>query len=334
MHKKFHISIIIGLFVYSFIGLFLLQAHAQQSAGLNLTTFPSSFDIVVKPGDTSNQKFRIRNNNDTPLILTLSVKKLIPDLSGGINLVDFAKNDDEGQWISFQTATITAQPKEWTDIPFSIHPSKDAAYGYYYALFLAPQEEKQDITKPQAKVNGSLAIPILLTVLKNGATTNGNLVSFTTSQNFFEFLPVSFLTTFHNSGTVHTKPRGNIFIKDFSGKTIDTLPINEGLGSVLPNASRRFETVWNNSFITYDTKLNFHFDKVLSLRIGKYSAVALVVVSGETKDTSYTATTTFWVFPWKIILGIVLIVLLAGVGLFGIAKSFFTTLAKIFKSPK
>ncbi len=83
--------------------------------------------------------------------------------------------------------------------------------------------------------------------------------------NEFSAFPITFETKFKNDGNVHLKPTGKIELIDEDGKTlknigketlstpqglylgeqmVDYLPINNGLGSVLPKSERRFDYAW------------------------------------------------------------------------------------------
>lgn len=343
--KKFFLVFFIGLLLYSLIGLF---SHVfAQLQSFNITASPNSFDIKIQPGTSVTKSFRLRNNTDSTLPLTVTLKKLTPDQNGDVTITDFKDAESYKNWITV-SSSLSALPREWTDVSFTLSVPKEAAFGYYYALFISPQQDKTQVNTPQAKLTGSLAIPILVFVEKPGAKTSGEFLQFTTNSSFYEYLPVTFSTLFANKGNVHIKPVGNIFIKDWTGKTVDSIDINKGLGSILPGGKRTFTSVWDNSFITSEpkmedgkavldskgqpqTQLQFHFDRVLSLRFGMYTAHALVVVSGQTRDTAYELSTSFWVIPWKIALGLLAFIILAGIGLTNTLKSMWKTGRKVLK---
>ncbi len=320
------------------------EAFAQQIP-FNVTVTPQFFDITTTPGKILTEKVRLRNNNDSPTTYTLSIQKVIADSNGNVSVRDFQQGEDEKSWISISSATVSAQPKEWTDIPLTITIPKDATFEHDLALFISTTSPKKQTNGTQ--ITGSIVIPLLITVQKNGAHIDGKLENFLTNAGWYEYLPVTFSTVFLNRGNVHTQPRGNIFITDWTGRQVATLDINAGQGEVLPNAKRIFTTDWNSGFITYDTKmedgkpiidkngnpqkeLKLHFDHVLDFRIGKYTATALLVISGEKRDYSFEQTTSFFVFPWKIVLGILVFVLLAGIGLANTIKSIFMGIRKLF----
>jgi hypothetical protein len=300
---------------------------------LDITTSPSLFQLNAKPGDALHQKIRMRNNTNSPIPMTATTKKLMSDTHGKVDIQDFKKEDTTQSWISFDSTNFVANPKEWTDIPFTISIPKDAAFGYYFAIFISPANNIINAKTSQAQITGAVAVPILLFVQKDGAITAGKLNSFITTNNAYEYLPVIFLTDFTNLGNVHVRPQGNIFITDWRGKQVATLAVNKEQGNVLPNSKRIFQTMWDDSFITEDNKrqLAFHFDKLLHLRIGKYTAHEILVISGEKNDIPFEATTTFWVFPWKIVLGAIFFVLLALIGLINIIHGTTKMVKKVIK---
>jgi hypothetical protein len=184
-------------------------------------------------------------------------------------------------------------------------------------------------------------------VQKAGAKMQGKLVSFTTDAGFYEYPPIKFLVNFSNIGNVHIRPQGSIFIKDSLGRQLAILNVNPGLGAVLPSAARIFDATWDDSFITVEPKTNYgqpkldkngkpetqlsiRWDKILDLRIGKYTATTLLVVSTPQRDVPYEAETSFWIFPWKVVLIAIAFVAFAGVGFYNTFKGFIKRALRIF----
>jgi hypothetical protein len=313
-----------------------------------MTVSPVFFDLTGDPGTTITTKVRIRNNTNSPIPIKLGVEKIVGDQNGNITLKD--NNDQTLSWITFPESSLVAKPLEWTDVPFSIDIPKDAAYGYYWTITFK-QDESNPLTKNGVNLTGAAAVPILLNVKKAGATTQGKLTSFTTNASFYEYLPVKFSTRFQNTGNVHIRPKGNIFIKDWLGNQVGILNVNDADGAILPDATRAFEADWSDSFISVETKmqdgqpkldkngkpeqtLNIQWSKILDLRIGRYTASEILVLSTPTKDIPYQAETSFFVFPWKIIIGLIVFVIFAGLGFYSTIKNLFTKVFKLFKRTK
>lgn len=322
---------LLALIVY---GSFSSHAFAQATP-LNLTAYPSTFDVTTKPGSSVQERFRIRNNADTTMNLSISLKKLVPDEQGSVTIADFGKNDSYQNWISFDKTTLLARPQEWTDISFTVAVPQDTAFGYYYVIYISPTGQTTNTTGAHAALNGSLAIPVLLTVAKPGAKANLQLVSFSTTQPFYEYMPANFSITFENKGNVLIRPQGNVFVGSGT-KDEGILTFNLSNGAVLPGEKRMYSASWDDGFMTQEpimqdgsikrdsagnpvTHLTIHWDHLTSFRIGKYTAHLLAVYNDGTRDVPIEATATFWIFPWKIILGtlvgIILVIMLLRVWL-------------------
>ncbi len=320
-----------------FIGIFLLflsllQANvfAQSVQGLNLTISPTFLDLTANPGDVLKQKFRIRNNTNDPIALSIVVDKLDPHARNGeVVPVAAQPNDAFISWISFETATPTAKPKEWVDVPFTITVPKTAAFGYYYALRIGPTKTNGTQNAPGTKLLGQIVLPILLNVSSSQAKSELKLVSFIPTSFFNEYLPVTFNVQLQNTGNVHIKPTGNIFVK-LSGNDTAVLSVNKESGIILPGSTRTFQTSWLDGFFVKEpilqdgspkvdkngrvmTHLVINWNLLTHFRIGKYTASALVVYDNGTRDVPLEATTTFFVFPYTIVLSTLGVVILGGV---------------------
>lgn len=312
------------------------QLFAQQtSQSFDATVSPVFFDLTGQANTAINQTIRLRNNTASDLILKAEVKKMGADDLGDLTIKD--QDDGTISWIEINNPKITIKPKEWINVQFLIKIPKEAAFGYYWAISFT-QDSGQTLKTSGAKLNAAIVVPVLLTVPKIGAKMQGKILNFSTDSFYYEYPPVTFKTIFSNTGNIHIRPIGNIFIKDWLGKTIGQVNVNGNQGAVLPDMKRKFESEWNDSFITYVNKmqdgevvidksgkpkkeLKIRFDKILDLRIGKYTATTLLVVNGENRDIAYEASTSFFIFPWKIVIGSIVFVIFALLGFASTAKT-------------
>ena len=76
-------------------------------------------------------------------------------------------------------------------------------------------------------------------------------------------------------------------------------------------------------------QLKFHFDKLLDLRFGRYSAQAIMVISGPEKDIPVEATTSFFVFPWKLALIALVVILFTLLGIIITGRTIFKGLSSV-----
>jgi hypothetical protein len=340
-------SFVISLFAICLFAYLVIPKVLAQEENYDVTVSPVFFDLSANPGASVSENVRVRNNTNSPISISVEVNKLTGDETGALTITE--ENDDASSldWFSFEQEEYTLSPLEWTNIPFTITVPETAAYGYYYTINFS-QAGVEETGETGATITGAAAVPVLLNVESDNAIVEGNITNFTTTSGFYEYLPVTFTTTFENTGNVHVRPRGNIFIKDWLGREVAQLEVNEGNGAVLPNTKRDYESVWDDSFVVRvpkiedgqvvmdengnpRTELKFQFDKILDLRIGRYTAEEVLVISTSERDISYTAQTSFFVFPWKIVLGVVIFIVFAGIGLFSTFKKFFKKIFGIFR---
>lgn len=278
-----------------------------------MTVSPVFFDLIGDPGTTITTKVRIRNNTNSPVPIKLGVEKIVGDQNGNITLKD--TNDQTLSWIKFSESSIVAKPLEWTDVPFSIDIPTDAAYGYYWEISFS-QDKNSPIAKSGVSLTGAAAVPILLNVNKAGAKADAKLTEFTTKDFITEYLPIDFNIKVQNTGNIHIKPHGNIFISDGRNKNLAILDVNSGLGNVIPNSSRIFTAPWDDGFLVKQPvlqdgqpkldkngrpveTLQINWNKLTNFRVGKYTANLLLVFDNGKRDVPLEATITFWVFPYK-----------------------------------
>lgn len=294
-----------------------VSALAQQ-APLDVTVSPVFFDFTAKPGDTINERIRVRNNTASELKLKLEVSKMGPGTNGELVIIDPKPEDTYINWLKLDSATLDAKPQEWTDLGFSIAIPQEAAFGYYWIIQI--KQDNSGATTGGANISGAAAVPVLLNVQKDGATPKVEITDFSVGSFINQYLPVSFKTKLTNTGNVHLKPRGNIFISGQGQTDLAILDVNQASGAILPQASRTFDSSWTDGFLVNDpvmengevkkdtsgqpvTSLKVNWDKFTHFRFGPYTATLVMVYDDGQKDVMIQQKTNFWVIPYAILAG-------------------------------
>ncbi len=308
----------IFLFIFLY---FQSTASAQTQSNYDVTVSPVFFDLNTNPGDNLSEKVRIRNNTTSPIAIKLQVQGISGDLNGNLTLKE-DKLNQAVEWIKFQDTKVVLKPLEWTEVPFTVNIPKEAAYGYYVAISFTQDKEAQP-AKTGATITGAAAVPILLNVRKAGAKSDAKILDFSITNYISEYLPTDFIIKVQNTGNVHVKPHGSIFISGPASKNIASLDVNPGLGSILPNSARIFQSSWSDGFIVNQpivengqpkldkngkqmTRLAFNWNKLTSFRFGKYTASLLLVFDNGARDVPLETTISFWIIPYKVIIGLVI----------------------------
>jgi hypothetical protein len=313
--KILYLPLVIALvFTLAF---FVHSKTKAQTGNFDVTISPVFFDLSANPGGRVSDRIRIRNNTTSPININVEVQRMTGDDEGALTLTP---EDPENtiSWVKIQDRTITAPPLEFVDVPFTIEIPNSAAYGYYYAVNFTNSDATVDGTG--AAISGAAAVPILLNVRKEGAVAEAKLAHFSPVSFINEYLPVDFKVQIENSGNVHIRPRGNIFISSGGKDDLAILEVNENVGNIIPNTKREFITSWSDGFIVREpviedgqvkldedgnpeTSLKINWDKLTSFRIGKYTANLLLVYDNGERDVTIEDSKTFWVIPYKFIIG-------------------------------
>jgi hypothetical protein len=330
-----------------------IKTSLAADTSLNLVTSPLPINLVTTPGATVSAQLKIKNGGEQPEVLTIGVMKFSAyGDDGKPRLLDRGKDDDYFDWITFSENDFTLNPNEWKTITATINVPQTAAFGYYYAVTFSRKNEEVPGGPWSTKVIGATATLVLLEVRVPNAVRDIEVIDFSTPQQIYEFLPINFSIKLKNKGNVHVVPKGNIFITRFGeDKEAAILTVNELGGNILPDSNRIFESSWTDGFPVYKdktdgnkvvltdskgkpyTQLKWDFSQVPKLRWGKYTANLLLVYDDGTRDVPIEGTLLFWVIPWRIIGGGLVVVLLILAGGYSIVRG---TVGKIVgrKKPK
>jgi hypothetical protein len=328
-----NVSFAVGIFLSFFIvssGLPAFAAEAPATGRLDLVTTGRALNLKSVPGRSITGDIRIKNSGDNPERLKITVQKFSAvGETGNPLLMDPDPEDESLKWISFPFKTFELAPEEWKTVPATIRIPEEAAFAYYYAVTFSRADEQAPTDT--AAIQGGVASLILLEIDRKGALRELELVDFKTSKKMYEYLPADFITRLKNTGNIHAVAKGVISITK-SGKpdeVVMNLPVNKDGGAILPESTRAFNTAWTDGFPRFVEKvengkavrkLEWDFTKLNSFRIGKYSAHLLAVYDNGKQDIPLEADVTFWVFPWKIIGGAIILLLLLSYSLFSIVK--------------
>lgn len=296
--------------------------------GINFTVSPAFVSLITDPGKEVSTSVRIRNNSNTTESLEVRLATFETGQEGAPVLRDPGKEDEFVSWVKFSDSEFTLSPNESKNVKVTISPTRDAALGYYYAIVF-DRKDKTQADGSSAVIQAAPAIPLLLEVKSNQAKRELQLVDFKTDKLIYEYLPTNFIVTIKNTGNIHAVPVGNVFVDSSFREDVAVLPVNSGFGNILPQGTRDYEASWKEGFaVVENNKTQYDFSKADKFRIGKYKANILMIYDNGERDIPMEASVSFWVIPWKIILGGLIIVAFVSIG---VKSSIMTTLKKVRK---
>jgi len=300
---------------------------ASTSKGISLTTSPVSTDLTGKPGSSVSTTLQVMNNSSIPLNITLQLDTFkASGTSGQAQIIAPSSGDDFINWVTFSNQSFLAEPGVWTPVQMTINIPSYAGLGYYYAVLFKPS-----IPNASSKLTETLKSSNAILVLLNAESSNEHpqvkVTSFTSKDKIYEYLPASFSVNVYNNGNIYLPPTGDIYVSRTSNfnKILDAIPINTAQGNVLPGSSRVYSVQWTDGFPVFVPKtlagqpvtnkqgqaidqLKWDFSQSHKFRFGKYYAKMVLVYNNGTQDVPITATVSFWVIPWKLIILLILFV--------------------------
>lgn len=302
-------------------------ASAQTNGEFSLQVSPSPLVTTIKPGQTSDLELTIRNTGFTTENLKIEPRSFtLNSDDGSVVLNDTAPAEVAG-WVSFSNPTFSVQPGAVFTQKVHIALPKDTGFSYSFVLVISRQDTPQP-TEGGRLIKASIAVFTLINVDRPGATRKLDVVELESSKQVYEYLPAQIKVRFKNTGNSIVQPYGNIFIQRSvdSNTPIATLPVNESKGYILPDSLRTLETKWENGFPVIKTNSDgtteevWDWSKIADFRFGQYTAKLVGVYNDGGRDVPIETDISFWVFPWKIALGLLIIIGLVLFGLWSVVK--------------
>jgi hypothetical protein len=269
-------------------------ADAQNGAA-GITVTPVKDEFTVNPGGTSVRTVRVINPISQTMTLYPRVMDFTTDNEKGQPVFYTPKDRTStyalSQWVTFSKPFIRVAPNEEEKFEVTITaPANAEPGGHYGAILFSTEEPKLDEDVSQIGVVGLVGTLLLATV--PGDITEKLLLEDFDAPVFLINPPANFSARINNVGNIHSKPVGEIKIRNWSGNVIQTLKVNEGNSNVLPESKRRFDNTWE-----FDWKT-----------IGKFTA-SLALTYGL-PEQQLAASRTFIVIPLWLIIAIVALLLI------------------------
>lgn len=276
--------IIIGLLTGLILGTF---AFAQERG---ITISPLNFELTANPGDSLENKIRVSN----PTKNIISVKMEVEDFTAMGELGQVSVEEQENQtyslkrWVKTSPTVFSLKAGEQKFVTFTINVPKNAEPGGKYGSVLAVITGTTGPKATGATITTKVGALVLLSV--SGKIKEELNVKEFSAPKFSEYGPITFVIRFENTGTVHVRPRGFVTITDLFGNKVNSSEFPQQ--NVIPGAIRRVEAKWDRFWLWG----------------GRYQAT--LVGSYGSQNAPLSAVTTFWAFPWKIAIGVIIILAL------------------------
>lgn len=283
---------------------------------------PVLYDYTLDPGASIQGTMRISNDTNQRQTYYTSIQNFVPQgEEGQQEFVQEAVPSGLMTWIGLDRPTVMLDPGESADFGWAVRiPQNAEPGGHYAAVFFS--------TIPDGAAGSAVGVGAKTGVLFL-VNVNGNIREAASIESFtvldrnripatkLNRLPAHFEVRMRNQGSVHLRPEGTITFTNMFGSRVGSSPLNATNGRVLPNSVRRLYSSWGP--LDVESSGGF-FDELVGeakgFALGKYTAT-LEATYGRTSQRA-TATATFWVIPWRLLL----VALLALIGLVALIKGY------------
>lgn len=295
-------------------------SYARLLAGVLLTLFlvpPSAPAYVIEPGDDDDVTGQIvispaKGELDVDAGDSVARKVTVINRTGGLLTIEFAVEDFEGSldpseamvflddedsawgarnWLEPEVDSIVLDHGESITFDVDVNVPLDAEPGGHYAVVFA-SSTVESVDEEGAAVETAIREDCLFLITVSGDIIEDGAVDPPEVPLFSEYGPIAIGLVFNNYGNVHLEPAGRVVIKNFYGRTVAEIPVESWV--ILPESSRRDIVQWDSNYL-----------------LGRYTAtVELGYGSGDSPASAHSS---FWVIPWKLVLGGLLILLVTAI---------------------
>ena len=335
-----------------FASMIFTSVKAAETDEFRLTSSPLPINLKVDPGSSISAQIKIKNDGTKTENIKVGLMKFKADENTGAPiLLEREHGDDYFDWVSFSEDKFSLPANEWKTITANFNVPSTASFGYYYAVVFSRAEENIQKGERQTVLTGGTATLVLLEAKVPNAKREVSVETFSVNKKMFEFLPATFNIKLKNTGNVHIVPVGNIFISRGDEQDIAIIDVNPNKGSILPNSPRSFEEQWSDGFPFYTDKkadgkvvldengnavkeLKWNFSEVSKLRWGKYTAKMVMIYNDGNIDVPVEGEVSFWVIPWRVIAGGLLVSIFVVIGLKSTLQKFYIRIKGFFSKNK
>ncbi len=271
-----------------FVGTFTHLVSAQQNAGITLV--PATIEEPANPGDVLSETLTITNESNIEKEFFIYKKNIKGVEAGGVPL--FAEEGAErtgyelSEWISISAESVLVPAFGSVELPVIITVPDSATPGSHFGgIFVSAEPPK--LREIGAGVGYEVASVVSIRI-SGGINDTARIRSFATDKLLYSEKNVTFFAKIENQGNILIRPRGPISITSMFGTDPEVFSVNDTLAGVFPGTVRDIEFTWQSDGIGF----------------GRYEAILALSYDGDDGQKTIDASLIFWIFPVKIMLGI------------------------------
>jgi hypothetical protein len=273
---------------------------------LSIGTAPTYEKLQLKAGEIYEDNFTVWNleTSTTNYYVKVSSFRQIQNQPGSAIFLteeEDAKNPySASSWVNVDQDILELIPNRNVTVNYTITVPSELAPGEYTAeiYFISEAAEQQGSTATYSLL--SSGIPILITVGDDYAESAEILDFYSTKKIYEKPRFTTLVTRIQNLGDTHITPKGDIILTNLFNQEVGRIPFNNTSQSILRGTSGIYDSNWDLEQYINDGKI----------ALGPITAETIILYRRNNPGFSVlSASTTFWIIPWKLIILILTVII-------------------------
>ncbi len=261
-----------------------------------MTVVPPTENLVLAPGETAEGTLKVVNDSDETLnFISMMRDYVVRDEKGTPEILppDTLSNKySAASWIGVSPASFNVAPHQRQELTYFVQVPPNARPGGHYAAVMYQPTNVIDVKGTGTGVFTYVGTLFYIQV-KGDIAEKAQVTQFS-AKGFSEYGPVKITTVIQNQGDLHIRPTGIVTVKNLIGQVVSQEKLEEH--NIFPEASFLYTNNLGKKWM-----------------IGPYYA-EFSGTYGLNGNLPLVAKLTFFVFPWKIAVILVLIIVIAVLG--------------------
>ena len=282
---------------------FVTSTHAKS---LSIGTAPTFEKLQLEPGETYEDNFTVWNlqTSTTTYYVKVSSFRQIQNQPGSaifLSEKEDAKNPySASSWVDVEEEVLELIPNRNITVGYTITVPEELAPGDYNAEIYFSSEEPEQGQETATYSILSSGIPILITIGDDYAESAEILDFYSTKKIYEKPNFTTLITRIQNLGDTHITPKGDIVLTNIFKQEVGRIQFNENNQSILRGSSGEYVSNWELEKYINEGKI----------ALGPITAEAVILYRRNNPGFAVlSATTSFWIIPWKLIILIVTVII-------------------------
>jgi len=151
------------LFLLFSVTVLLYPTAQSEASSVGLSISPQKFDLVVFPGDSDKDSFKLGNRGEISLPVSVRVTSFGAEEGTGDMLLQRPDPEGPESWVRFETSELILEPGETRRLNFEIDVPDDAEPGGYYIFtYFEPRIPSYQLEEMGPEVVPVVGVPFLI----------------------------------------------------------------------------------------------------------------------------------------------------------------------------